>query len=154
MEISGLLTTIANRPDCIIVPPCGLPLIAPQHRLPSDVYAFYLHCGGLKLFTSAAFPTEIVAPEKLQLANPVIFNNVSAEDLDATRDDPSWSWYLIGVGPNSQYITIDFHPTRLGQCYNSFWIKHPGNSEIIAHSFTELLSDLLATKGEYYSWDA
>jgi antitoxin YokJ len=154
MEIPDLLAAIANRSDCSIAPACGLPLIAPEHRLPADVHILYLHCGGLQLFISAAFPTEIVAPEKLQLANPIIFDTVSAEDLDATRSDPSWSWYLIGLGPNSQYITIDFHPSRLGQCYNSFWSKHPGNSEIIARSFTELLNDLLATEGQYYSWDA
>ena len=154
MDISEVLTSIGSRSDCIIAPPHDLPLIAPDHRLPADVQAFYLRCGGLQLFTTAPFPTAIVAAQKLQLANPIIFDGVSDAELDATRDDRSWSWYLIAVGPNSQYITIDFHPDRLGQCYNSVWIKHPGNSEIIARSFTELLADLLATEGEYYSWDA
>ena len=154
MDISDLLAGIATRSDCIVVPPHGLPIIAPEHRLPTDVHAFYLRCGGLQLFTSAPFPTAIVPAEQLQLANPIIFDGVSSEELDATRHDRSWSWYLIGVGPNSQYITIDFHPDRLGLYYNSIWIKHPGNSEIITRSFTELLADLVATEGEYYSWDA
>jgi hypothetical protein len=109
MDISEVLTSIGSRSDCIITPPHNLPLIAPDHCLPADVHAFYLHCGGLQLFITAPFPTEIVAAEKLQLANPIIFDGVSDADLDATRDDRWWSWYLIAVGPNSQYITIDFH---------------------------------------------
>ncbi len=109
MDISELLTSVASRADCIIAPPHGLPLIAPEHHLPTDIHTFYLRCGGLQLFTAAPFPTRIVAAEQLQVANPIIFDGVSREDLDATRNDRSWSWYLIAVGPNSQYITIDFH---------------------------------------------
>lgn len=50
--------------------------------------------------------------------------------------------------------TIDFSPQRLGQCYDSFWDRHPDNSPIVATSFTDFLERLLVVGGKhYYYWD-
>lgn len=152
-SIFELINEICSSPDCEVYPPNGLPVIGANHILPRDVEEFYRLCGGIDLFKGSAFPTTISMPQRLVLANPVIFKNVSAEDIAATKEDISWSWYLIGEGANSQYMTIDLNPIRLGLCYNSLWILHPGNSDIIALSFTDLLRGLVATNGDYYYWD-
>jgi len=71
---------------------------------------------------------------------------------ESSPDDISWSWYVLAVGDNSQYITIDLSPERLGYCYDSYWELHPHDSEIIATSFTDFLSRILANRGEYFYW--
>jgi hypothetical protein len=153
MDMLTLLQTIQATPGCIVHPTAGFPDIEKGHILPHDLVDFYRLCGGAILFEEAPFPTDIASPKNLVLANPVIFERVSEEELLATKGHISWSWYIIGRGPNSQYITIDLSPERLGYCYDSFWDRHPGNSYIIAPSFTELLLGLLSTRGEYYYWD-
>lgn len=154
MNVSDLVDTVRNIPNCVVFPPIGLPVIAQNHQLPKDLELFYKMCGGMNLFIDMAFPTRISAPGEFVLANPVIFSQVSQEELEATKGDASWSWYIIGYGPNFQYITVDLAESRLGRYYNSFWINHPGNSEVIALSLNELLEHLLATQGEYYWFDA
>jgi hypothetical protein len=152
MDMTSLIRTVGAIPDCTVHPPCGIPTIDEEHILPSDLREFYQLCGGVNLFESADFPVCIVPPQRLVLANPVIFVGASEEELEATKNDISWSWYIIGEGHSAQYITIDLSPQRLGRCYDSFWDRHPGNSSIIAKSFTDLLLGLLSYRGEYYYW--
>ncbi len=153
MDIHQLLELIKLNNDCMILPTKDLPDIPKDLRMPNDVLKFYQLCGGVHLFQSSAFPTLIVPPDEFVPANPVIFSNVEPKQLDTIRGDISWTWYMLGIGPNSQYITIDLCPIRLGLCYDSFWIRHPRDSRIIAKSFTDLLTRLWETKGEYYYWD-
>ncbi len=154
MEIENLVKQVKHLTNCVVFPPIGIPVLPEEYHLPNDLNHFYDLCGGMILFENTAFPTYVVSPQDLVVANPVIFSGVDNSDLTATKGDLSWSWYLIGKGPNSQFITIDLAPERLGMCYDSFWDRHPRDSDIIAHSFTELLSGLLKTRGEYYYWDA
>jgi antitoxin YokJ len=147
-----LLHAIQAIPTCTVYPISGMPLVGADHTLPDDLRRFYELCGGVELFSESPFPITVVPPKGLVLANPVILTGVSDEDLAATKADRSWSWYIVGQGENSQYITIDLNPVRLGQCYDSLWDRHPGNSPLIARSFTELLTRLIECQGEYYYW--
>jgi hypothetical protein len=152
-SILPVLNAIRDTPGCIVHPPTGLPPIRDEHILPEDVREFYMSCGGVDLFPDAPFSVTIVPPDKVVLANPVIIGNWEEDKLRAnSADDISWSWYIIAESSNSQYITIDLSPERLGYCYDSFWELHPGDSAIIATSFTDLLMHLLANRGQHWYW--
>lgn len=152
MDIPTLLSEIEGIANCEIRPPAGLPVVAPPYVLPDDLIAFYRLCGGLRLFTEAPFCLEIVPPDRMLVANPVILAGASTDDLEASKDHASWSWYIIGEGENSQFITIDLSLKHLGRCYDSFWDRHPGNSEVIAFSFTSFLTQIVAAQGEDWYW--
>lgn len=55
------------------------------------------------------------------------------------------------------YITIDLWNNRLGRCYDSFFDRHGsiGNCDIVAKSFTELISHLIDNGGKslYFTED-
>lgn len=154
MDMASLVVRIQRTPRCRVYPPDGLPTIKSEHVLPDDLISFYKLCGGADLFEPErnTYGILIVPPRKLVLANPVIMEGLSEEELATTSDDVSWSWYIIGEAANSQYITIDLSRERLGRCYDSFWEVHPGNSPIIASTFTDLLVHLLENRGEHFYW--
>lgn len=153
MSIEQLLTTFRAKWDCEVLPPSGLPAVGPNHELPVDLREFYTLCGGMRLWQDATFPLQIVSSEDCVLANPVIIVGVTEQMLAETKGHPSWSWYVIAEGPNGQYVTIDMAPERLGLCYNSAWDVHPGNSTVVASSFTDFLARLLESGGEQWYWD-
>lgn len=121
-------------PDCI------------GYELPHDVHAFYAACGGLDLYTDRAYGVHVVPPAEFAKANPVIRGCVGDGDI-------SCDWFIIGMNAK-QYITIDLGMGRAGRCYDSFWDRHalPGDSPIIAMSFSELLVRLIAGGGGYWYW--
>ena len=151
MDITTIVDVIRNTQDCVVFSPQGLPVVNDSHVLTEELEQFYAICGGMDLFVGSAFPTRISRPEQFVLANPVILANVLAEEHE--RTDKSWSWYIVAYGDNSQYISVDLAGEGAGLYYNSFWIKHPGNSEVISQSLVDLLQKLLSTKGEYYWFD-
>lgn len=106
-----------------------------KHKHPLDVRRFYELCGGVLLFEGKDYPCQIVPSEKFTLSNPVIIGEKANEDISS-------HWYIVVHDGNGDYITIDLHQDRLGSCYDSFWDRHgvPGDSPIIAKSFTELLN--------------
>ena len=153
-RISEILNQISNTPDCFVYPPNGFPIISPNHLLPNDLREFYMQSGGVLLFGSSSYPMVIVPPDEFLLANPLIFQK-SAEELETPKVDISWSWYIVGKEESLlQYISVDLAPERLGRCYDSFWDCHasPGNSRIIAATFTDLLTGLLHNKVNYWYW--
>jgi hypothetical protein len=153
MTISDLIRFILKTPDCRVNAISGVPSIQKDHMLPNDLSEFYQLCGGITLFEHAAYPFYIVEAKNLLVANPIILKGITQEELDLSKNDISWSWYIIANdGTTSQYITIDLSPERLGRCYDSFWEIHPGNSPIIATSFTELVENLLDNKGQSLYW--
>lgn len=152
-HMSGLLEVIERMPNCNILPCSGIPEVKEGHLLPADLKEFYGLCGGVHPFTNTANRVLIVPPAKLLPSNPVILLGMTEEDIAATKDDISWSWYILGEADNAQYITIDLSPERLGKCYDSFWELHPGNSPIISHTFSDLLSRLVASQGKGWYWD-
>jgi len=153
MDIKTLISNIRLTPGCGVYTPTGLPHVRKEHTLPDDLRDFYQLCGGVTLFQDASYSVSIVPPRKMVLANPIILNMWSEEELRAdSGDDISWSWYIIAEGENSQYLTIDLSRERLGYCYDSFWDIHPQDSQIIAKSFTDLLVQLLANRGRHWYW--
>jgi hypothetical protein len=158
-SLAQLIEAYRVRPDCVVYPPCGIPTLAEGHVLSADLRQFYEACGGIALFVETPFAITIVPPDRLVLANPVIFRLPPEGDIThyIPLDDISWSWYIIGEGEPSLggwYVTIDLSPARLGRCYDSFWDVHPFNSTIIAHSFTELLLKLFPYEGDDWIRDS
>ena len=147
LEITKMIQT------CQIHPPEGFPILQEQHLLPDDLKEFYEMCGGIDLFVDSGFPSRIPPPSQVRLANDVLFKDMSSEEKKKTRQHISWSWYIIVEAPSSQYITIDLAPERLGQCYNSSWLYHPGNSYIVAQSFTNMLDRLIGARGHTEFWE-
>lgn len=148
-DIPTLLDHLAKNSQCQIYPPQGLPQVE-RHELPLDVLQFYSLCGGVDLFSDADYPYTIVSPGELVRANPIIIQNFWQD----WEDDISAGWYIIASDPDSQYLTIDLNPQRLGRCYDSFIGRHavPGNCPIIAISFTDLLNRLIESEGQYPYW--
>ncbi|MFM2479667.1 SMI1/KNR4 family protein [Celerinatantimonas sp. MCCC 1A17872] len=140
-----LLDRIRKIRDCEVLPSHGLPNIS--NLLPSDLVEFYKLCGGVKLFKNEEYCVEIVCPEELVLANPVIVGELCPEDISS-------QWYIIAKGGAEESITIDLAPERLGRCYDSFVDVHAvaGSCSIIALSFHELLERLIINKGKYWYW--
>lgn len=147
MEIKRIVQQIEEFNNCIISPPTGLPRLDGNHILPEDVKEFYRICGGIKLFEDEDFGVDIVSPEEFILANPVIVNELCEYDISS-------NWYIIADDRNGDYLTIDLHRDRLGRCYDSHWDTHAvaGSCAIIANSFTELLSNLVKTRGQGTTW--
>ena len=146
MSIEELIRTIQYTQDCVALSRNGLPKISGNGlALPADVQEFYHLCGGVGLFQSAAYAIIIVPPQNVVPANPVIIG-------EQIEDDVSSCWYIIAKGDNRECLTIDLSEARLGRCYDSFYDLHPGNSPIIAFSFTELLTSLLRNQGQHWYW--
>lgn len=147
MSMKRLIQAIQARPDCAVYPATGLPKVAARHALPPDLREFYELCGGAALFANGSYTANIVPPDEMVLANPVIVGEVCEEDISA-------EWYIIANDGNGDYLTIDLHHQRLGTCYDSFWDSHGvvGECAVIARSFTDLLERLLKNNGQHWYW--
>lgn len=154
MDMATIIAKIRGMPDCVLYPTVGLPTVEEGHVLAEDIALFYQQCGGLTLFARAPFTTFIVPPAEFVQVNTIVLKDFSEEELSPSRDDISWSWYVIARTENDDFLTIDLNPFRLGLCYENYWETHalPGDTPIIAKSFTELLIRLLANKGEAEYW--
>jgi hypothetical protein len=148
MDLPQLMVALKNDPRCLLYPAEGVPVPSENHRLPEDVEQFYRRCGGLTLFKDSSAPTYIVPAREFVLANPVIVGELAEYDISSY-------WYIIASdGTDSQKMTMDLHPKRLGHCYDSFWDRHAvaGSSRIIALSFTEFLYRTYEGTGEDVYW--
>ncbi len=153
MEIKEIIEVIRNTHGCEI-----LPLNQQQtfpENLPEDLAWFFSNYGGISFFPEKDYGIQIVGADGFVNANLHFYpeDDVIWEELEG---DISNDWYIVAQEESQdQYITIDLHPERLGQCYDSFLTIHadPCLSPVIARSFTDLLSRLLAAKGEYLYWE-
>ncbi len=154
MKILELINTMRKTTNCLTLPPAGLPTASSSHQLPTDLVEFYQQCGGCTLFVNSGYTVRIVSPSEFTLANPVIFKSFDPSELEELKDDRSWNWYIIAETDPGDYLTIDLSPERLGRCYESFFDRHavPGETPIIAFSFTDLLDRLLLNQGQHYYW--
>jgi antitoxin YokJ len=152
MKIQDLLNQIITNPQCKVHPMQGFPPVKDKHVLPNDVLEFYSLCGGVDLFTKADYPYSIVPANKFVRANPIIAGEDWSDSVWET--DVSADWYIVASDPDSQYLTIDLNPQRLGRCYDSFIGHHanPGYCPIIAISFMDLLHRLIQSQGQYPYW--
>jgi hypothetical protein len=173
VSIADLIEEIRHTPYCIVHPPAGLPALREDHCLPDDLYQFYELCSGVRLFDDSSLldmlgpddpepegflpsPLNIIPPGEIVLTNLRIFDFDDSEEFQPPEDDLSWFWYVIGnrYDSVSSLVSIDCHPTRLGWCYDSYWVQHPYQSSIVAHSFTELLTHALRnTSYEQPYWE-
>ena len=146
-KISDLIEQIRLPSGCSVKSPAGLSAIATPDRLPDDVREFYTLCGGVSLFPEGEYGIEIVAPDRMILANPVIAGELYEEDISS-------HWYIFAIVVQSDYLTIDLSAERNGPCYASFWDIHgvAGSCPIIALSFTDALQRLFENKGDYWYW--
>lgn len=146
-EVGRLLSRIDSTPGCRLLPAAGMPRIDGAHLLPRDLVEFYRRCGGVELFASALFPILVSPPTDLLGSNRVIVGAEFADDLSA-------SWYVIASDGDGQRISIDLDPSRAGRCYDSFVDTHgvAGSCAVVATSFTDLLSRLVANQGEHWYW--
>ena len=147
MDIMKILEKVRNTPDCIVYSPGGLPALNEDIELPDDLKVFYENCGGISFFPNRGYGFEIVSPQNMVLANPVIVGELCEEDISS-------EWYIICKDSESNYITIDLAKERMGRCYDSFWDRHGvvGECTIVAKSFTELLSQLFSNQGKSLFW--
>lgn len=147
MDILEIINKVKNDPECIVYPPCGLPLLGKGVELPNDLKIFYENCGGISFFHSEKCSFFIVNPTEVVLANPIIVGDLCEEDISS-------KWYIIGKDIENNYITIDLSKERLGRCYDSFWDRHGviGECPIISESFTDLVYRLLCNRGTSLYW--
>lgn len=147
MYILELIDEIKNSKDCFVYPPCGIPVIGENFKLPSDLKKFYEVCGGIYLFKNKKYGFEIVKPKEFVLANPLIIGELCEEDISS-------KWYIICKDSEDNYITIDLCKEKNGRSYDSFWDRHGvvGECSVIAISFTELVERLFRNKGKSLYW--
>lgn len=89
----------------------------------------------------------IAAPGQLIPSNLAVLGETNLGD----RSD---QWYTIAVTQAREYLSIDLDPARSGRCYDSFHETHGlvRESTVIATSFTDLLSRLIANAGRHWYW--
>ena len=122
--------------------------------IPNDLEYFYKNYESLELFPNEPFGIRITLPKDFIPTSKRLYpeDDVIWEELE---DDISNNWYLIAEAEEqSQYISIELSEFNNGYCYDSFLDIHatPGESIIIAKSFTELLESLYKAKGKSWYW--
>ncbi|WP_217492509.1 SMI1/KNR4 family protein [Paenibacillus sp. KS1] len=125
-----------------------------EFALPEDLNYFFSHYDSLQMFSDKPYGIKIVSSNEFIPTSKRLYpeDDVIWEELEG---DISNEWYLIAESEQiNQYISIDLSDSHLGYCYDSFLETHatPGDSQIIAKSFTELLEHLYASKGENWFW--
>ena len=154
MEINDLVTRLSKEPGCS--------LLAPDsggnrklNGLPTDLAAFYKRCGGAKIFADMPFGIEVVGPSGFVPINERLYPDLADPIWEELKDDRSEDWRLIAHSEQQgQYVSLDLATDHFGRCYDSFHETHatPGESPVIARTFTELLLLTLQTKGEQWYW--
>ncbi|UED78806.1 SMI1/KNR4 family protein [Lysinibacillus sp. CD3-6] len=122
--------------------------------LPKDVKYFFSNYDSLHMFLDKPYGIKIVSSNEFIPTSKRLYpaDDVIWEELEG---DISNEWYLIAESEEiNQYISIDLSKSHLGYCYDSFLETHatPGDSQIIAKSFTDLLELLYSSKGEHWFW--
>lgn len=151
MKIEEMINKFRTLPNCAVWPPNGLPVTDASHPIPDDVLEFYRLCGGMSVFNEDRCGINIVAPEDVKPADSIILEPKTAH---FRTNELSKDFYVIGYDEDSQWITIDLNPNRLGRCYESFWDSYagPGTSPIIALSFSQLLEHFISFQDADF-WD-
>lgn len=139
--IDALIDAMAADPGCKVMPPAGLPVVEPSHRLPADMARFYERCGGATISRGGGWEWQLLPPSQVVLANPLLVG-------ERCEYDRSSEWFVVVGDSNGDYITIDLDPGRLGRCYDSYMGCHAnrGGCSIVARSFTDLVGRLLADR--------
>jgi antitoxin YokJ len=149
-ELRELLSRLREDSSCVFAQPTG-DAASGSFPLPDDLRQFYEICGGLVMFSNAPFVWEIIGAHELVPTNV----EVLGEQVDG---DITSSWFVIArqQGDSSALISIDLGADRLGWCYDSDVEVHGlvGDSAVLAHSFSELMNELVDSRGQYIFWKA
>jgi len=147
-QLHELVAGLREDPTCVFAHPVG-ETGSTSLTLPDDLRQFYEICGGLVLFVDANFVWRIVGPHELVPTNLEVIGEQVEDDITST-------WFVIArqPGASSALISIDLGPKRLGWCYDSDFGVHGlvGDCAILAYSFTELLEQLIDSRGQELFW--
>lgn len=154
MSIVNILEKIQQDKNCKLLERKNSENKVNLSHLPDDLNYFFSHYDGIEFFMEKSYGIKIVGLEEFVNANNYFYpeGDVIWEELE---NDISNAWYIIAKSEEmGQYITIDLHSERLGYCYDSFLETHanPGDSPIIAKTFTELLENIFQMQGEDWFW--
>jgi hypothetical protein len=122
---------------------------------PPDLVSFWGHCGKVELFVREPFGIELVGPSEFVPINAFLYPDPDDPIWEELSDDRSSSWHLLAkASTQSQCISIDTDRSRHGWCYDSFLETHanPGDSAIVARSFTEFVERALRSAGRSWYW--
>jgi hypothetical protein len=164
MLIQEALKEFQNRPDWIVHPSKGLPLLsddprAPEVTIPGDVLRFYDECGGLENVPriDVDVALEIVSPGYFKWAVKRILGASLDRQEAGFRGERDWKWYVIGYGYTDEYFFIDLSPERYEYCYftDFYFFGQKGRTPVVATSFHELLQYFLeaAENGQQRFWE-
>ena len=151
-NISECVADIQGRADCKLLPVRSQELNIDLSNAPEYVREFFRLCGGAVLNIGEGAEIVIVSPRDFSEINRSLYpeGDVIWEELEG---DVSQEWFLIAsdVG-KGQYVSIDMNDDRLGWCYDSFLETHatPGDSTVIAKSFTEFLQNTMSSPQRFY----
>lgn len=151
MKIIEILKKIEQDSNCRFVSNTDF---TSELALPEDLNYFFSKYDSLEMFLDKPYGIKIVSSSEFIPTSKRLYpeDDVIWEELEG---DISNEWYLIAESEQiNQYISIDMNKSRFGYCYDSFLETHatPGESQIIAKSFTELLEQLYSSKGENWFW--
>ena len=146
-NMKKLIDQISKRSDCVINPAMGLPQLSENHVLPEELSEFYKLAGGAVLFQDSEQPYTILSPEEFQQSDIAIAGEVNEDSISS-------NWYVIVMDGNGDYLNINCAKEKTGYCYDTYHELYAmeGRTAIIATSFSELLTQLLANNGESSYW--
>ena len=148
LGFDAFFKVLRSHPECVLNDATHQPTIRPEHAMPNDLRALYVHCGGLTLFPDIAFPVTILPPERVALANPII-TGLDRDELiklgAVAEAHPSWSAYTLAEDGNGDYFAIDLGADRQGWCYDAHHERWPraGDVTVLAYSFAGFLARML-----------
>jgi hypothetical protein len=148
LTISQTLEQIGSLPGCRVRPPSHTAPALPDHlALPADLAEFYGLCDGVDLFMGGDYATRVPSPSEFRPTNLAVTGETGFGD----RSD---EWFTVGLTADSECVSIDLAPARLGLCYDSFHENHGiiGESKVVAESFTEFLESLVRAGGQHWYW--
>ena len=151
-NIKDIIELIKKDKNCKLVE--GMSDFASDLNIPEDLKFFYDNYDSIELFLEKPYGIRIVSINEFISTNKNLYSegDVIWEELEG---DISNQWYMIAESEQlSQYVSLDMGDSNLGYCYDSFLETHatPGDSPIIAKSFTELLKRLYFSGGEKWYW--
>ncbi len=153
-ELVELMESMAGHPNCQMKPPAGMPEIRREHLLPEDLQLFYRRCGGLRVIDGEHEVARIVSPLGVIQAWVGIMI-MTPDELEMVREDPSWSWYIIGRGDwgSGHFILVDLDPARLGNYYYTYEynFSEGRDTPVIATSFFDLLNRMWNSRGKSFN---
>lgn len=154
--IDELVDSIRAIADCTVLPPVG-PLQISQAGclVPEDLDRFFQVCGGIRFRENDPMTRFRIRGSKEVLpATPIIRGNLYLQSPVEYDNDISHFWYLLGNEGAEENLVIDFHPDRLGRCYDGYIGTYASSDcRIIALSFTDLLKGFIEWDGQWAKWD-